>query len=170
MFKGVFTGIAKVLKKAFGMDDEEEKQATAESYELKRFKALNKLAKNKKLTQERLSSLRMLDKNNDGIIDLDEITKQNKFLGFNAGRSQLYAGAINEIFGGGPASGNFRTVLEEQGGLDLRAAEARAQNMPVIIDNSQTNGPSMQQITNLTPAGDVSEPYSRDYMRSLFGN
>lgn len=170
VFKGVFTGIAKVLKKAFGMDDEEEKQATAESYELKRFKALNKLAKNKKLTQERLSSLRMLDKNNDGIIDLDEITKQNKFLGFNAGRSQLYAGAINEIFGGGPASGNFRTVLEEQGGLDLRAAEARAQNMPIIIDNSQTNGPSMQQITNLTPAGDVSEPYSRDYMRSLFGN
>ena len=50
------------------------------------------------------------------------------------------------------------------------AAEARAQNMPIIIDNSQTNGPSMQQITNLTPTGDVSEPYSRDYMRSLFGN
>ena len=170
VFKGVFTGIAKVLKKAFGMEDEEEKEATAESAELKRFKALNKLAKNKQLTIDRLASLRMLDKNNDGIIDLDEITKQNKFLGFNAGRSQLYAGAINEIFGGGPASGNFRTVLEEQGGLDLRAAEARAQNMPIIIDNSQTNGPSMQQITNLTPAGDVSEPYSRDYMRSLFGN
>ena len=167
VFKGVFTGIAKVLKKAFGMEDEEEN--VEDSPELKRMKALNKLAKNKKLTQERLASLRRFDKNNDGIIDLDEITKQNKFLGLNAGRSQLYAGAINEIFGGGPASGNFRTVLEQQGGLDLRAAEARAQQMPVIIDNSQTNGPSMQQITNLTPSGDVSEPYSRDYMRSLFG-
>ena len=168
VFKGVFTGIAKVLKKAFGMEEEE--KAPEESAELKRMKALNTLAKNKKLTQERLSSLRRFDKNNDGIIALDEITKQNKFLGFNAGKSQLYAGAINEIFGGGPASGNFRTVLEEQGGLDLRAAEARAQQMPIIIDNSQTTGPSMQQITNLTPAGDVSEPYSRDYMRSLFGN
>lgn len=166
VFKGVFTGIAKVLKKAFGMEEEE--KAPEESAELKRMKALNTLAKNKKLTQERLSSLRRFDKNNDGIIALDEITKQNKFLGFNAGKSQLYAGAINEIFGGGPASGNFRTVLEEQGGLDLRAAEARAQQMPIIIDNSQTTGPSMQQITNLTPAGDVSEPYSRDYMRSLF--
>lgn len=166
VFKGVFTGIAKVLKKAFGMEEEE--KAPEESAELKRMKALNTLAKNKKLTQERLSSLRRFDKNNDGIIALDEITKQNKFLGFNAGKSQLYAGAINEIFGGGPASGNFRTVLEEQGGLDLRAAEARAQQMPIVIDNSQTTGPSMQQITNLTPAGDVSEPYSRDYMRSLF--
>lgn len=167
VFSGVFTGIASVLKKAFGMDDEEEKEATAESAELKRFKALNKLAKNKQLTQDRLASLRILDKNGDGIIDLDEITKKG-FMGF---RSQTNARDINMAFGGSAfASKNFRNLVEEQGGLDLRAAEARAQNMPVIIDNSQTNGPSMQQITNLTPAGDVSEPYSRDYMRSLFGN
>lgn len=167
VFSGVFTGIASVLKKAFGMDDEEEKEATAESAELKRFKALNKLAKNKQLTQDRLASLRILDKNGDGIIDLDEITKKG-FMGF---RSQTNARDINMAFGGSAfASKNFKNLVEEQGGLDLRAAEARAQNMPVIIDNSQTNGPSMQQITNLTPAGDVSEPYSRDYMRSLFGN
>ena len=167
VFSGVFTGIASVLKKAFGMDDEEEKEATAESAELKRFKALNKLAKNKQLTQDRLASLRILDKNGDGIIDLDEITKKG-FMGF---RSQTNARDINMAFGGSAfASKTFRNLVEEQGGLDLRAAEARAQNMPVIIDNSQTNGPSMQQITNLTPAGDVSEPYSRDYMRSLFGN
>jgi len=169
VFKGVFTGIAKVLKKAFGMDDEEEKEATAESAELKRFKALNKVAKNKKLTQDRLASLRILDKNNDGIIDLDEITKVKNYGIFKA-RSQTNARDINMAFGGSAfASGNFRNLVEEQGGLDLRAAEARAKQMPIVIDNSTTNGPSMQQITNMTPQGDVSEPYSKDYMRSLFG-
>jgi len=170
VFKGVFSGIASVLKKAFGMDDEE-KEATAESAELKRFKALNKVARNKKLTQDRLASLRLLDKNGDGIIDLDEITKQQKFLGMNIGRTQTNAKDINMAFGGSVfASDNFRSLVEESGGLDLRAAEARAKQMPIVIDNSTTNGPSMQQITNMTPQGDVSEPYSKDYMRSLFGS
>ena len=59
--------------------------------------------------------------------------------------------------------------MAESGGLDLNAAEAQAQAMPIIIDGSTTNGPSTQNITNLTPMGDVSEPYSKDYMRSLFG-
>ena len=166
VFKGVFSGIASVLKKAFGMDDEEEKEATPESPELKRMKALNKVAKNKKLTKDRLASLRILDKNGDGIIDLDEITKKG-FMGF---RSQTNARDINMAFGGSAfASKNFKNLVEESGGLDLRAAEARANQMPIVIDNSTTNGPSMQQITNMTPEGDVSEPYSKDYMRSLFG-
>ena len=109
----------------------------------------------------------MLDKNNDGIIDLDEITKKG-FMGF---RTQTNARDINMAFGGSAfASKNFKNLVEESGGLDLRAAEARANQMPIVIDNSTTNGPSMQQITNMTPQGDVSEPYSKDYMRSLFGS
>ena len=165
VFKGVFTGIAKVLKKAFGMEDEEE--APIESAELKRMKALNKVAKNKKLTQDRLASLRILDKNNDGIITLDEITKKGMF---GYGTRQTNARDINMAFGGSAyASKNFKNLVKETGGLDLRAAEAQAKQMPIIIDNSSTTGPSMQNITNLSPSGDVSEPYSKDYMRSLFG-
>ena len=113
------------------------------------------LAKNKELTLQRLGMLRTVDKNGDGIITPDE--------------ANVSAGLINRAYGGTNASGNFRNLVEETGGLDLRAAEAQAANMPIIIDNSSTGGNSTQNITNLTPMGDVSEPYSKDYMRSLFG-
>jgi hypothetical protein len=113
------------------------------------------LAKNKELTLQRLGMLRTVDKNGDGIITPDE--------------ANVSAGLINRAFGGTNASGNFRNLVEETGGLDLSAAEAQAASMPIVIDGSTTNGPSTQNITNLTPMGDVSEPYSKDYMRSLFG-
>ena len=66
------------------------------------------------------------------------------------------------------ASQNFLKVVKELGGLDLRAAEAQ-NAQPIVIDNSTVNGPSSHNITNLAASGDVSEAYSRSYMRSLFG-
>ena len=116
------------------------------------------LAKNKQVTLDRIMALRALDRNNDGIVTSNEIDRTN-----NAGAM------INQAFGGTFATKNFKNLVAESGGLDLNAAEAQAQAMPIIIDGSTTNGPSTQNITNLTPMGDVSEPYSKDYMRSLFG-
>ena len=164
VFKGVFTGIAKVLKKAFGMEDEE----SEESAEMKRFKRLNAAVKAKKINKERLSNLKVLDINNDGIIDLDEFSKKN--LGGLLPRTVTKREEINSAFGQGKnsmASQNFLKVVKELGGLDLRAAEAK-NAQPIVIDNSTVNGPSSQNITNLTASGDVSEAYSRSYMRSLF--
>ena len=164
VFKGVFTGIAKVLKKAFGMEDEE----SEESAEMKRFKRLNAAVKAKKINKERLSKLKVLDINNDGIIDLDEFSYKN--LGGLLPRTVTKREEINSAFGQGKnsmASQNFLKVVKELGGLDLRAAEAK-NAQPIVIDNSTVNGPSSQNITNLTASGDVSEAYSRSYMRSLF--
>ena len=157
VFKGVFTGIAKVLKKAFGMEDEEE--APIESAELKRMKALNKVAKNKKLTMNRLEQLKILDINGDGMLSHSEL--KNKDL--ETGR------IITQAFGTAKATANIRSLARREGPLDLSAGIQQAANMPIIIDNSSTGGNSTQNITNLTPSGDVSEPYSKDYMRSLFG-
>ena len=119
------------------------------------------LAKNKQVTLDRIMALRALDKNNDGILSSKEVSGRRKDL--------ASAAIINRAFGSGKAATNFRNIVAESGGLDLNAAEAQAQAMPIIIDGSTTNGPSTQNITNLTPMGDVSEPYSKDYMRSLFG-
>jgi len=152
VFNGVFTGIAKVLKKAFGMEDEPPVVPAADMSKVEQEKIL---AKNKELTLQRLGMLRTVDKNGDGIITPNE--------------ANVSASLINRAFGGTNASTNFRNLVEEKGGLDLRAAEGQAANMPIVIDSSTTNGPSTQNITNLTPMGDVSEPYSKDYMRSLFG-
>jgi len=152
VFNGVFTGIAKVLKKAFGMEDKPPVVPVADMSKVEQEKIL---AKNKELTLQRLGMLRTVDKNGDGIITPNE--------------ANVSAALINKAFGGTNASTNFRNLVEETGGLDLRAAEGQAANMPIVIDSSTTNGPSTQNITNLTPMGDVSEPYSKDYMRSLFG-
>ena len=161
VFKGVFTGIASVLKKAFGMEDEEPEKSkkTPVDPELERFKKMNLLAKNKKLTMDRLSALKILDIDGDGMLSHDEL--KNKDLK----TSQI----ISKAFGTGKATANIRSLARREGPLDLAGAMETVSNMPIIIDNSSTSGPSTQNITNLTPTGDVSEPYSKDYMRSLFG-
>ena len=118
------------------------------------------LAKNKQVTLDRIMALRALGKNNDGILTSNEVSRS---------RRNNSAAIIRNAFGGGGVK-NFRNIVAESGGLDLNAAEVQAQSMPIVIDSSTTNGPTNQTITNLTPMGDVSEPYSKDYMRSLFGN
>jgi len=162
VFSGVFTGIAKVLKKAFGIEDEEpEKEKGPVDPELERFKKMDLLAKNKKLTMERLNKLKVLDINGDGILTAKEL-----------GNTKLPSYKIvNEAFGGRSSSRQkLISLARKEGGLDLAGAMESAANMPIIIDNSSTGGNSTQNITNLTASGDVSEPYSKDYMRSLFGN
>lgn len=161
VFKGVFTGIAKVLKKAFGMEDEESEKAKGPvDPELERFKNMDLLAKNKKLTMERLNKLKVLDINGDGILTHKEL---------NSTKLPSYK-IVNEAFGGRSSNRQkLVSLARKEGGLDLAGAMESAANMPIIIDNSSTGGNSTQNITNLTPSGDVSEPYSKDYMRSLFG-
>ena len=162
VFSGVFTGIAKVLKKAFGIEDEEPEKAKGPvDPELERFKKMDLLAKNKKLTMERLNKLKVLDINGDGILTHKELSS-TKLPSYKI---------INEAFGGKSSNRQkLVSIARKEGGLDLAGAMERAANMPIIIDNSSTGGNSTQNITNLTPSGDVSEPYSKDYMRSLFGN
>ena len=162
VFSGVFTGIAKVLKKAFGIEDEEPEKAKGPvDPELERFKKMDLLAKNKKLTMERLNKLKVLDINGDGILTHKELSS-TKLPSYKI---------INEAFGGKSSNRQkLVSIARSEGPLDLAGAMESAANMPIIIDNSSTGGNSTQNITNLTPSGDVSEPYSKDYMRSLFGN
>ena len=147
---GFITGI-------FSSDDEKtETNKPQDVKDMSKQEQQKLLQKNKDITLQRLSMLRNIDTNNDGIITEKE--------------ARVGAFYINKAFGGsGKAQNNLRNLIEETGSLDLNAAEAQAQAMPIIIDGSTTNGPSTQNITNLTPMGDVSEPYSKDYMRSLFG-
>lgn len=115
------------------------------------------LAKNKQLTIDRLKKLSVLDLNNDGKLTKQELESEGSFQ------------KITRAFGTGKAAKNLRNMAKKEGPLDLSAAMQQAQAMPIVIDSSTTNGPTNQTITNLTPMGDVSEPYSKDYMRSLFG-
>jgi len=115
------------------------------------------LAKNKQLTIDRLKKLSILDLNNDGKLTEKELRSEGSFA------------RITQAFGTGKAAKQLREIAKNEGPLDLSSGMQQAANMPIVIDSSTTNGPTQQTITNLTPMGDVSEPYSKDYMRSLFG-